>query len=1004
MSEELGPYDFPVEVVNGPYTISKEDMANFGRYSLPPPMDPALIQGPPDPAKVQESSVLPATEDSATTKPANTSKNSDTNFLSDVLASGISSGISNYLASDYSSVPSGMRIVNQGSASGSGGSAGSSILNSSPNVQNTNKDNILHSYVNPTYRISLWAVRKETINQIYSGGIVNNPKAIISGGECIIADSGINKSKRSTDFPVDMGIDNLELETIVGTGARTRGTDVIQIKFDIIEPYTAVLFARMRKLNARFNPNGGWNTMFFVMQIEWYAYDDSGHPAKIDRTRYIPFKFINMKMKVTSSGAVYNCTALPVNGSALDMLDNTIPFHVELQGTTVKDVFNAATASFVNQTTGGTRDSNTTTTNGVTGGNAGTSTTINKGLAEALNNAQKELCRPENNGQKLPNKFEFEFDSSLESAKIATPSKFKEQSLAMSTGKGATQQQAVAAGKAGSLTLDTNKDVFRAQSGTKITDLINSVLSVSDYMTNQWKPGGNDNSTPLNMWKIIPTIKYGEIDPSTNYYQRTIKYTVIPYSLKGQDAPNFPGGVPSDNEVLRSYNYIFTGQNKDVISVDLDFKMSFFEVRNGAPTNAVKWANDAPNPDQPKASGPLQSKTTGGFKPRYHFAHGIASRQNTGATAETYASIDVQNLMEKIFDNGVDLLHLNIEIVGDPDWISQDYMLYGPKAGNGPRLADNSINFAKEQYFDFFFFSPSTDYNDSSGLFGADGDYADFSGRYRVISVKSKFAGGKFTQTLKNVRLRNQTATTSGSVRSDQPNTTNIGSTGSDPYTSGLGGNPVAYGVIGSTSTRAKTLGLGGSILVGAASGAIGGLINNSFYGKVPAGAKSGSIADSTITAPNTTTTNTGSKPNTQGYVGDGGTVAAKSQGYIGDGSSVPSGTSATQGYVGDGGTVVSGSQGYVGDGSTSGSSKSQGYVGDGTNDPKVIDTTTIGNGGYNPNEPASAGGKTFINDKGEVESLETTTNNTQYWEQTPAPIGYSEDFAYNGSYGDFDV
>lgn len=1004
MSEELGPYDFPVEVVNGPYTITKEDIANFGKYTARPPEDPATIQQPPDPAKIQGPPVPPAIEDAATTKLSYTSVNTDKNFLFDVLDSGVKTGIANYLTSEYGMVAPSLQILNQGSAAGSGSNASGSILNSSANVQNDNKDNILHSYVTPTYRISLWAVKKETINQIYSGGIVNNPKAIISGGECIIADSGINKNKRSSDFPVDLGIDNLELETIVGAGARTRGTDVIQIKFDIIEPYTAVLFARMRKLNARFNPNGGWNTMFFVMQIEWYAYDDGGHPVKIDRTRYIPFKFINMKMKVTSSGAVYNCTALPVNGSALDMLDNTIPFHVELQGTTIQDVFNAATASFVNQTTGGTRDANTTTTNGLTGGNAGSSTTINKGLAEALNNAQKELCRPENNAQKLANKFEFEFDSALASAKIATPSKFKEQSLAMSTGKGDTQKQAAAAGKAGSLTLDTNKDVFRAQSGTKITDLINSVLSVSDYMTNQWKPGGNDNSTPLNMWKIIPTVKYGEIDPSTNYYQRTIKYTVIPYSLKGQDAPNFPSGVPNDNEVLRSYNYIFTGQNKDVISVDLDFKMSFFEVRNGAPTNAIKWANDAPNPDQPKNGGSLQTKTTGGFKPRYHFSHGIASRQNTGATAESYASIDVQNLMEKIFDNGVDLLHLNIEIVGDPDWISQDYMLYGPKAGNSPRLADNSINFAKEQYFDFFFFSPSTDYNDSSGLFGADGDYADFSGRYRVISVKSKFSGGKFTQTLKNVRLRNQTATTSGSVRADQPNTTNIGSTGSDPYTTGIGSNPVTYGVYGSSSTRAKTLGLGGSILTGAVSGVASGFINNMFYGKVPAGAKSGSIADSTITAPNTTTTNTGSKPNTQGYIGDGGTIAPKSQGYIGDGSTLPSGTTATQGYVGDGGTVVSGSQGYVGDGSSSGSVKSQGYVGDGSNDPAIVDTTAIGNGGYNPNEPISAGGKTFINDRGEVESLETYTPVNQAWEPAPAAIGYSEDFAYNGSYGDFDV
>jgi hypothetical protein len=37
-----------------------------------------------------------------------------------------------------------------------------------------------------------------------------------------------------------------------------------------------------------------------------------------------------------------------------------------------------------------------------------------------------------------------------------------------------------------------------------------------------------------------------------------------------------------------------------------------------------------------------------------------------------------------------------------------------------------------------------------------------FSGRYKVIIVTSKFSGGKFTQTLKLVRIRNQDLTLEG--------------------------------------------------------------------------------------------------------------------------------------------------------------------------------------------------------------------------------------------------
>ena len=716
------------------------------------------------------------------------------NFLNDIMGSVVKGAVQGLMFPQGFGAGSGggwqpsVNVISSGPATTTGNGVGNSLLNSSGGGgagsgggTSGEKDNVLHNYVNYSYRLAIWAIPKETMNQIYNKAISSSvPSAIINGGECVIADSGINEGSRSTDFPVDMGIDNLEIETITGAGSRTRGTDVISMKFDIIEPYTATLFARMRKLNDRLNgAKAGWNTMFFVMEISFWGYKDDNRPLgeKIPKTtRYIPFTFIDMKMKVSSTGATYSCKAIPTNSLSLTILDNSIPFNVELQGTTVKDLFDAATASYAGQSSsggGGGRDSNTTTTTGQTGGNStGTTTnTITKGLRVALNASEKELTKPENKASTpgYENFYEFEFDSALADAKISDPKDMKQQSMAMSSGKGEDQKKDWLAGRTGKLTVDLNKNVFKANAGTKITDLINSVLTVSDYMTKQYKPNGGDSSAPINMWKIIPTVKFGEIDPATNYYQRTIKFTVIPYAVKGQDEPNFGTQVPGQNEVVKSYYYIFTGKNKDVINVDLDYKMSFYEVRNGTPDNYVNKANDSPGTGETVNGGPNKPNTTGGFKPRYHFARGLANRQNSGSTTESYASIGVQNLMEKVMDNAVDLMSLNIEINGDPAWISQDYSLYGANVDTSPTLADGSINLAKEAYFDFFFFSPTKDYDDNTGIFSLDGDYADFSGRYKVISVKNKFAGGKFTQNLKNIRLRNQANTNSGSARKDAP-------------------------------------------------------------------------------------------------------------------------------------------------------------------------------------------------------------------------------------------
>lgn len=787
---DYGTYDSPAEtsppapVYEDNYPISssvKEDTATNTGFKTNP--DVVEDSGKSNSSSGRDSSIADSsgvTGGNYSEQKSNPSNGSS--FLNDVMGSVVKGAVQGLMFPQGFGMGSGggwkptVNVISSGPATTTGNGVGNSLLNSSSSGgsgTSGEKDNILHNYANYTYRLAIWAIPKETMNQIYNRQIKpGGGSAILNGGECVIADSGINEGSRSPDFPTDMGIDNLEIETITGAGGRTRGTDVISMKFDIIEPYTVALFARMRKLNNRLNgAKAGWNTMFFVMEISFYGYDNNGYPTnKIPKcTRYIPFTFIDMKMKVSSTGATYSCKAIPTNSLGLTILDNSIPFNVELQGTTIKDLFDATTAKY--GTGAESERESEKSVNYSDKAAAAAPQTVTKGLRVALNASEKELTEKKNKAATpgYENFYEFEFDSALGDAKITDPKDMKQQSMAMSSGKGEDQKKDWLAGRTGKLTVDLNKNVFKANAGTKITDLINSTLTVSKYMTDQYKPEGGDSSTPINMWKIIPTVKFGEIDPATNYYQRTIKFTVIPYAIKGQDDPNFGTQVPGQNEVVKSYYYIFTGKNKDVISVDLDYKMSFYEVRNGTPDNYVNKANDSPGNTTEEVSGPNKPNTTGGFKPRYHFARGLANRQNSGSTTQDYSSIGVQNLMEKVMDNAVDLMSLNIEINGDPAWISQDYALYGTNVDTSPTLADGSINLAKEAYFDFFFFSPTSDYDDSSGIFSLDGDYTDFSGRYKVISVKSKFAGGKFTQNLKNIRLRNQSNVNSGSARKDTP-------------------------------------------------------------------------------------------------------------------------------------------------------------------------------------------------------------------------------------------
>ena len=688
-------------------------------------------------------------------------------------------------------------VTSSGKANGSQGPTNAVSNASSSNIGNSSRVNRLHSYTNYTYRISLYGIPKETINQIYEKAVYpGNESILLNGSVFVCADGGSGIGVDRTYFPTDLTLDNLELETIVNaSGGRTRGTDVIKLKFDIIEPYTVNFLARLQTMSRSINPDGNWSTTFFIMKIEFVGYNDNGTPQSKNTngdvipgtTKYIPFTFVNMKFSVTASGGKYSCQGIPANAIGLTGLDNVIPFHAEFQGGTVKELFEAPTYTSTTTTVTGGRVSSraeaqvfSEVPNTVDGSN----TTVTKGISAALNNSEKEKVKPENKGQTIPNEYQFEFADEIGTAKIIDATKFKEQAVANYGGK---NLEAIQKGKVGSLTLSTDKNNFKASAGTKITDFIGSVITVSDYMTEQNTDSGHDSQI-LKTWKITPVIKFGKIDPATNYYSRTVKYVVSPYLNYGNDATGFGQAPVSNGQIVKTYKYIYSGDNRDVIDAAIDYNMAFFELKNGVPTNYTDKANDALGQNSQYGGGGYNgSSDPRFFKPRYQYLRGLANRQNTGSTTVSGKAIAVQDLMEKLYDNRGDMIKLDINIVGDPDWISQDYAIMHPSAiGNDPYLKNNSVNFTNSVYFNFYFATPNTDYDDNSGLFNSAGNYSEFSGIYRVISVISTFSNGKFTQKLKNVRVRNQSAPPTNAVRSDSVN-------GAAPTSNNNAGNgPVA--------------------------------------------------------------------------------------------------------------------------------------------------------------------------------------------------------------------
>jgi hypothetical protein len=605
---------------------------------------------------------------------------------------------------------------------------------------------------------------KDNFNLISSGGIkVGSESDLLKGrSQLLISNGGVNKSiePRSPAFPTDFMIDNLEIETIVGNkGPDARGTDALSLKFDIIEPYTVSLLDRLMDLSLTLGMGADFKTLIYCMKIQFFGYDDMGTPQLIpNSTKWIPFTLLNLQFNITEKGAVYQCQGIPVQNLVMTEIDNVVPFHVELKGQKVSDLFNATIAK--TQTAASNSTGTAARTDAPPTPPNNSNTTVTQGIADAINDNEK-FKRDKSKSQRFANIYAFEFDQEIADATVVDPKKMLDAAREFATTKGAAGQKNAADGRAGKLTLDPNTGTFRAQAGTKITDLIGAVLKVTSYMRDQvTESGKTDQSKPLKMWKIVPKLEIVDYDDKTNFWARKVTYMVKTYDYYGEAHPELPQKAPPPASVVKKYEYIFTGNNKDVVKVNLDFKIAFFEVRNGVKANTTERSNDGTGQDDSNvAQNDTFQQDRRNPKPGIRQVNGDASQTNTGAASGDKKSIVIGEMMTKLLDNGVDLLSLDIEIVGDPDWVQQDNILYGDNVPKGQKtLSNRVINFQDSiTCFQFEFKAPTTDYNDNTGLFDlGSSKTAMFSGIYQVIKVTSSFRGGIFKQKLDNVRVPKQ--------------------------------------------------------------------------------------------------------------------------------------------------------------------------------------------------------------------------------------------------------
>ena len=355
------------------------------------------------------------------------------------------------------------------------------------------------------------------------------------------------------------------------------------------------------------------------------------------------------------------------------------------------------------------------------------------------------------------------------------------------------------------ITLDLKQMTLSFKKGTRITDIIETVILLSEYAKNLTKnPDEMKNKEPgKHPWFRIRTkcfqLQDSFFKAKANNHPRLNVFSIVPYQVPDtifDDDTSMPSGYTVIRQnIVKGYNYLYTGLNKDVLDFDLTYNFAFF---NSAPANLKKSSatssaggNKSIEKSAVATSGPIYTITDSENNKPGHLASKIIKAQDQKTSSEgtenESAELKIARTMNDRIINGgtTDLIQLDLTIIGDPYFLPASGMMNSDEPtrffvdprpyittsasdknnGNGR----GEINYQDTACFIEMNFQTPIDYQPGTDnlMFPQGGAYTngagetirlgEFSGIFQVQTITSSFRQNIFEQTLRINRQSNMT-------------------------------------------------------------------------------------------------------------------------------------------------------------------------------------------------------------------------------------------------------
>ena len=605
-------------------------------------------------------------------------------------------------------------------------------------------------------------------------------------------------------------IDEFEIEALIAPNRRTGMTQAMPMSFKVHEPYSMGLFLQSLQAAALEAGFANYLKAPYMLELDFIGWDDDGNAELVKHAnRKIPLSLTAINFDVERAGSVYEITAVPYNEVSLMDEIQKLPDPVKIVGTTLLEalslgeqalttVINTALEKVAQAKNQPSTDyymirfpTQRTSANGLRMQGIG-STSVNQATTTELEEARTRL------GSELQDVVDSQLTGFFDAVGSGTTGSalfenLKTTAVSDVSAIGAALLKLPDGARADSpfglerynydpetgifkrdgveLTLLDGVPSFTFDKGSTVQSIIEELVTVSSY--GRESIFNADSEGMIRWYKIEPQcfiVPDKEIEKTHGKPARIFVYNIVPYEVHSSTFPSPASTHSAENrkkQIVKEYNYIYSGQNEDVLAFDIKFNAAFFEAIQGD-FGELSAGEQTKNVDNIVAANGVPAyniKTIPGRTPE--------TVVQPVATALTYTgggyNLDKGAALAKQFqrallESDVDLIVAELEIWGDPYYVPSSGLGNYNAANSGQTTSltvDGSLDYQRSEVDILINFKTPIDYGPDGYTIFPSGELAtqsvgQFSGVYKVLKVVTQIKENQFVQTLSLIRRKNQ--------------------------------------------------------------------------------------------------------------------------------------------------------------------------------------------------------------------------------------------------------